>query len=97
MKNWFCDCCEVELWGVYFTCTDCDNYTLCFKCYKHSSVVHPAHGFRDSGDDFDVEEDAAEKTESGPAGPVNGDAVLVEEEGPVYHFDEEIVGDDGSM
>ncbi|KAF5125249.1 Ankyrin-1 [Metarhizium anisopliae] len=97
VERWFCDCCEVELWGVYFTCTDCYNYTLCFKCYKHSSIVHPGHGFKDSGDDFDVEEDAAEKTESGPAGPVNGDAVPVEEEGPVYDFDEEIVGDDGSM
>ncbi|KAK8925050.1 Ankyrin-1 [Metarhizium anisopliae] len=97
VEGWFCDCCEVELWGVYFECTDCDDYTLCFKCYKHSSIVHPGHGFRDSGDDFDVEEDAAEKTESGPAGPVNGDAVLVEEEGPVYDFEEEIVGDDGSM
>jgi hypothetical protein len=80
---------------VYFECTNCEHYSLCFKCYKAKDTVHPNHDFQDRGfdhdsDEEDEDEEAAPKPKDGPALPAPGSGVIDEHDD---EFDDEVVSD----
>ncbi|CAO2650411.1 Nn.00g017030.m01.CDS01 [Neocucurbitaria sp. VM-36] len=52
--GWFCDACNMEAVGLYYTCVECVTFLLCFKCYHSRDVVHPKHGFTaaNEGDEY---------------------------------------------
>lgn len=80
---------------MYFECTTCEDYALCFKCYKAKDTVHPNHEFVDKGFDHDSdEEDSDEEATPAPkdlASPDAGAGVDDEHDG---EFDDEVVSDD---
>ncbi|EMT67993.1 Ankyrin-1 [Fusarium odoratissimum] len=42
-ESWFCHCCLLESHGIYFKCSACHDFTLCYKCHWSSSKTHPDH------------------------------------------------------
>ncbi|KAK0752971.1 ankyrin repeat-containing domain protein [Schizothecium vesticola] len=45
----YCDVCFATLCWRYWECAspDCDDFDLCYKCYKHADLVHPSsHEFQ---------------------------------------------------
>lgn len=42
-ESWFCHCCLLESHGIYFKCSSCHDFTLCYKCHWSSSKTHPDH------------------------------------------------------
>ena len=80
------------MYGIYFDCLSCDNFLLCFKCYRSRVDLHPGHDFIDHGCDWDSDDEAESETSSADghidqdAGQENG---FVEDD-----FDNEVVGND---
>ena len=37
--------------GVYYSCDICEEFHLCFKCYRSKNLVHPKHAFNSKGED----------------------------------------------
>ncbi|EKJ75841.1 hypothetical protein FPSE_04021 [Fusarium pseudograminearum CS3096] len=55
----FCDCCLLDIYGFYYTCSTCFECDLCDKCYLSVSKIHPAHSsFMKWGSEME-EEDAS--------------------------------------
>ncbi|CAG1996634.1 unnamed protein product [Fusarium graminearum] len=55
----FCDCCLLDIYGFYYTCSTCFECDLCDKCYLSVSKKHPAHSsFMKWGSEME-EEDAS--------------------------------------
>ena len=87
-----CNCCLVEISGVYFYCPTCVNTTgLCFKCYGSKSTVHPQHDLKEDGYEWDS--DDAASNASGSADDQDPDLGQDQQDFP-DDFDDEIVGDD---
>jgi hypothetical protein len=57
-----CRSCLVTILGSQWTCLECNNFSLCFKCYGHQSEYHPpTHTFTETApmyDDDDVRRSA---------------------------------------
>lgn len=32
-------------YGIRFRCDVCENFVLCFKCYRSQNIIHPKHSF----------------------------------------------------
>ncbi|KAK3294204.1 ankyrin repeat-containing domain protein [Chaetomium fimeti] len=96
----YCNVCGLNLRGVYFQCTTCDEYMLCFKCYKAKDTVHANHDFNDKGFDHDSdEEDSDEEAEPPVAGSSTSEQLPKGGDGDDEHdggFDDEVVSDDES-
>ncbi|KAF4967444.1 hypothetical protein FSARC_5017 [Fusarium sarcochroum] len=91
-ENSFCECCLLDIAGIYFDCKTCPAIALCFKCYRAKDKIHPQHEFKEVGYDWD-EDVAGEDEEPGSAVPKGLETVLEEEE-EADEFDDEIVGED---
>jgi hypothetical protein len=81
---------------VYFECTNCEDYQLCFKCYKAKDTVHPNHDFQDRGFDHDSDEEdsdgeVAPEPRDDPALP--GPASRANDDEHDDGFDDEVVSD----
>ncbi|GKT95992.1 ankyrin repeat domain-containing protein 28 [Colletotrichum tofieldiae] len=95
--DWYCDCCLVKIWGVYFVCSTCTDFGLCFKCYMSKSLIHPQHEFADEGFEWDedIGDGASVASVREPPGSVDGREPPEEStEALDDRFDDEIVGDD---
>ncbi|KIW24644.1 uncharacterized protein PV07_10348 [Cladophialophora immunda] len=67
----YCDFCLLAIYGLFFKCTTCDEFTLCFKCSQASHDLHPGHDFNDEGDERDdSESDSDSMDEYRPQRPV---------------------------
>jgi len=50
----YCDACFNLVVGVYYECSECGIFCLCFKCYRSKSTVHYGHHvFTDQGYEYD--------------------------------------------
>ena len=86
-----------NLRGVYFECTACDDYELCFKCYKAKDTVHSNHDFIDKGFDHDSDEEDSEEEDKSVTkeSPTKPPAERGSEDGEHDGgFDDEVVSDD---
>ncbi|KAJ4361129.1 uncharacterized protein N0V89_001698 [Didymosphaeria variabile] len=61
----FCDICLLGLVGVFFKCTECRGFAICFKCYwsRNRNLVHDPHPFESRYEDDEYEDGGNE----GPA------------------------------
>ena len=50
--------------GCYYVCTVCDQFALCYKCYRSKHLIHVDHEFERRGVEF-VEPEDTEGTEAG--------------------------------
>ncbi|KAF5537760.1 ankyrin 1 [Fusarium mexicanum] len=41
--NAYCDCCLIESQGIFFDCSLCFDFSLCFKCHRSADKIHPEH------------------------------------------------------
>ncbi|KAK2041788.1 ankyrin [Colletotrichum somersetense] len=87
-----CDCCFVEIWGLYSECVTCSNYHLCYKCYLGKSIFHSHHEFNDGGSESYSSHEVTEKAASVRSGSANGE--LSDEEDIANQFDDEIVDEE---
>ncbi|KAJ4256269.1 hypothetical protein NW762_009349 [Fusarium torreyae] len=92
VENTFCECCLLDISGMYFECTTCPAIALCFKCYRAKTKIHPQHEFKEVGYDWD--EDAVGEDEEPKSGGPKGLETVPEEEEEADEFDDEIVGED---
>ncbi|KAL6912633.1 hypothetical protein FSST1_010393 [Fusarium sambucinum] len=59
----FCDCCLLDVYGIYYQCLLCSDYHLCHKCHMSALKVHPAHSsFTACGGEW-IEHDEPEEEE----------------------------------
>ncbi|KAH7478285.1 hypothetical protein FOMA001_g9127 [Fusarium oxysporum f. sp. matthiolae] len=48
----FCDYCLSQIYGLYWGCETCEWFCLCYKCYQHVDILHPAHNnFEQKGEE----------------------------------------------
>jgi hypothetical protein len=60
-----------EVYGLFFKCTTCDDFILCFKCSQARHDLHPGHAFNDEGDELEnSESDSDSMEESSSCRPV---------------------------
>ncbi|KAL6692945.1 ankyrin repeat-containing domain protein [Trichoderma pleuroticola] len=86
----FCDCCYVEMAGIYFRGPGPLGIELCFKCFRSKSSIAPQDEFIDCGYDWDEDEEEAD-TESKAAQSVNGEVSVKDQEDVEIQFDDEVV------
>lgn len=67
--------------GTYYTCDDCLDYLLCFKCYRSRDMAHPEHTFTRYSDEVDTEFVDEEGSPLEYDGPDQGDEEQEEEQG----------------
>ncbi|KAH8120877.1 ankyrin repeat-containing domain protein [Trichoderma asperelloides] len=41
----YCDACLMMLNGILHNCEICENFRLCFKCYRSRNMIHAGHAF----------------------------------------------------
>ncbi|KAF4435097.1 ankyrin 1 [Fusarium acutatum] len=93
-KNAYCDNCLVESHGIFFDCSLCFDFSLCFKCHKSADKVHPLHAsFVRCGSEW-VEDEVAKDEDVQEISLDDGigeqDALLDLEEIPYEDFDSEV-------
>ncbi|KDN71784.1 hypothetical protein CSUB01_02680 [Colletotrichum sublineola] len=87
-----CDCCFVEIWGLYSECVTCSNYHLCYKCYLAKSIFHSQHEFNDGGSESYSSQEVTEKAVSVKSESAKGG--LSDEGETTNQFDDEIVDEE---
>ena len=92
VENSFCECCLLDIAGMYFECTTCPAIALCFKCHRARAKIHPQHEFKEVGYDWD--EDMVGEDEEPKSAVPKGLETVPEEEEEADEFDDEIVGED---
>ncbi|KAI3567858.1 ankyrin repeat-containing domain protein [Fusarium oxysporum f. sp. albedinis] len=55
----FCDACLLDNYGFRYRCSDCENFVLCFKCYRSQDIIHPKHSFTNPSGGCEYEHDAS--------------------------------------
>ncbi|KAL3454564.1 ankyrin repeat-containing domain protein [Aspergillus insuetus] len=79
--------------GVYYACTECEAFAICFKCYRSRRILHPDHEFNPwneddhVSDESDQESDYEEETENDSG---NGDGDEYEDGGSAVSSDGEV-------
>ncbi|KAG5783264.1 hypothetical protein H9Q73_003087 [Fusarium xylarioides] len=93
-KNAYCDNCLIESHGIFFDCSLCYDFSLCFKCYRNADKTHPEHssfvrcGSEWVEDEVAKDEDVQEISLDGGVG--EQDVLLDLEEIPYEDFDSEV-------
>ncbi|KAF5686699.1 ankyrin protein 1 [Fusarium denticulatum] len=93
-KNAYCDNCLIESHGIFFDCSLCFGFSLCFKCIRSADKIHPLHAsFVRCGSEW-VEDEVAkdEDVQETSFGDGTGeqDVLLDLEEIPYEDFDSEV-------
>ncbi|KAF5581045.1 ankyrin 1 [Fusarium pseudocircinatum] len=93
-KNAYCDNCLIESHGIFFDCSQCFDFSLCFKCYRSAEKIHPLHAsFVRCGSEW-VEDEVAKDEDVQEISLEDGireqDVLLDLEEIPYEDFDSEV-------
>ncbi|KAF4501632.1 ankyrin 1 [Fusarium agapanthi] len=92
--NAYCDCCLIESQGIFFDCSLCFDFSLCFKCHRSADKIHPEHssfvrcGSEWAEDEVARDEDVQEMSLDDGIG--DQDVFLDLEEIPYEDFDSEV-------
>jgi hypothetical protein len=89
-----CDCCHLEMSGVFYKNLDLYQVNLCFKCYRSKSLIWPQHKFKELGYEWDSDDSASEVAQSEADKPTSEKNTVNEEENIDNQFDDEIVDED---
>ncbi|ENH71719.1 Ankyrin-1 [Fusarium oxysporum f. sp. cubense race 1] len=95
-ENAYCDSCLIESHGIFFDCSICFDFSLCFKCHRTADKIHPDHssftrcGSEWDEDDVSKDEDIQEMSLNDGAGIGDQDVLLDLEEIPYEDFDSEV-------
>ncbi|KAK4234503.1 ankyrin repeat-containing domain protein [Achaetomium macrosporum] len=49
-----CDACLLPIRGEYYHCQNCEDFDLCFKCYRSKNTIHVDHTFVEKGEEVIV-------------------------------------------
>ncbi|KAK7530751.1 ankyrin repeat-containing domain protein [Phyllosticta citribraziliensis] len=49
----YCSCCLFDIHGCQYHCLECDDYDLCYVCFKLFETLHPGHPFTEMGPEFE--------------------------------------------
>ncbi|KAH7177288.1 ankyrin repeat-containing domain protein [Fusarium sp. MPI-SDFR-AT-0072] len=95
-ENAYCDSCLIESHGIFFKCSTCFDFSLCFKCHRNAGKIHPDHssfvrcGSEWDEDDVSKDDDVQEMSLDDGAGIGDQDLLLDLEEIPYEDFDSEV-------
>ncbi|KAJ4030761.1 hypothetical protein NW758_012625 [Fusarium oxysporum] len=64
----FCDYCLSQMYGLFWGCETCEWFCLCFKCYQHAEMLHPAHNSFEQKGEEEFEEGEAEASTTANSG-----------------------------
>ncbi|KAK3304799.1 ankyrin repeat-containing domain protein [Chaetomium strumarium] len=91
-SNPWCDACMLPLWGEYYHCQNCEDFDLCFKCYRSKNTIHVDHTFVERGDEVIVGHDEEEPGDAQNSEPAEGEGEAGEDN--AEHGNEDSDSDD---
>jgi len=56
------------MYGLFWGCETCEWFCLCFKCYQHAEMLHPAHNSFEQKGEEEFEEGEAEASTTANSG-----------------------------
>ncbi|KAL4916455.1 ankyrin repeat-containing domain protein [Aspergillus aurantiobrunneus] len=62
-----------EMYGIDYSCSECEDYHLCFRCYASRATIHPSHPgdyWIEAGPEY-VDESASEVGDNGDTGTID--------------------------
>ncbi|KAL6923015.1 hypothetical protein FSST1_000289 [Fusarium sambucinum] len=79
----YCDACLMDNYGFRYRCDVCENFVLCFKCYRSQNIIHPKHSFTNPRGRCEYVDDSssdASSSVSNSTGEEQGDSGSSDEE-----------------
>ncbi|EKJ73007.1 hypothetical protein FPSE_06795 [Fusarium pseudograminearum CS3096] len=79
IKDNYCDACLLNNYGFRFQCDVCEDFDLCFKCYRSQNTIHPKHSFTNPSGRCVCAEDSSSDGSSSDSGSTEEETSSEEE------------------
>ncbi|UZP46422.1 hypothetical protein NXS19_014234 [Fusarium pseudograminearum] len=79
IKDNYCDACLLNNYGFRFQCDVCEDFDLCFKCYRSQNTIHPKHSFTNPSGRCVYAEDSSSDGSSSDSGSTEEETSSEEE------------------